>query len=341
MVKFFFRSRFLNTICVLLLMTAATVNSQNRISGTVLSAEDSTAIIGASIYFDGTSIGVSSNQDGDFDISFMDNNSALIITSLGYEALVLDASEILKNPVDSKYYLPFKREELETVYLETDPWSRSRKLRHFRKEFLGRNYAIYNCKIINEDAIKLRYSPSEKTMKATAIEPLIIHNEYLGYAISYRLADFELGFQMNGGLLLPYSTYFAGSAYFQPLEKKISRKVLRNRDRSYYGSSLHFMRSLYKHKLEENNFAIYYKRFQVPTYKFFNISEEGKSQKIELLTDELSILYDKTEQSAIVSKNAFTIDQFGNPSPPEAILLKGIMSEKRISELLPLDYKIN
>ena len=75
-------------------MIAGTVHSQNKISGTVLSAEDSTAIIGASIYFDGTSIGVSSNQDGDFDISFMDNNSALIITSLGYEALVLDASEI-------------------------------------------------------------------------------------------------------------------------------------------------------------------------------------------------------------------------------------------------------
>lgn len=341
MVKFLLRSRFLLIICFLLLLTAGTVNSQNRISGTVLSAEDSTAIIGASIYFDGTSIGVSSNQDGVFDISFMDNNSALIITSLGYEALVLDASEILKKSANSKYYLPIKREELETVYLETDPWSRSRKLSHFRKEFLGRNYAKYNCKIVNEDAIKLRYSPSEKTMIATANEPLIIHNEYLGYAIRYRLADFELRFQMNGGLLLPYSIYFAGSAYFQPLKKKTGRRILRNRDRSYYGSSLHFMRSLYKQKLEENNFAIYHRRFQVPPYKFFNISEEGKNRRIELLADELSILYDKTEQSAIVSKNAFTIDQFGNPSPPEAILLKGIMSEKRISELLPLDYKIN
>ena len=341
MVKFLFRSRFLLIICFLLLLTAETVNSQNKISGTVLSAEDSTAIMGASIYFDGTSIGVSSNQDGDFNISFMDNNSALIITSLGYEALVLDASEILKKSANSKYYLPIKREELETVYLETDPWSRSRKLSHFRKEFLGRNYAKYNCKIVNEEAIKLRYSPSEKTMIATANEPLIIHNEYLGYAIRYRLADFELRFQMNGGLLLPYSTYFAGSAYFQPLKKKTGRRILRNRDRSYYGSSLHFMRSLYKQKLEENNFAIYHRRFQVPPYKFFNISEEGKNRRIELLADDLNILYDKTEQSAIVSKNAFTIDQFGNPSPPEAILLKGIMSEKRISELLPLDYKIN
>ncbi|WP_026915883.1 carboxypeptidase-like regulatory domain-containing protein [Christiangramia portivictoriae] len=193
MVKFFFRSKFLNAFYVLML-TAGTVHSQNTISGTVLSAEDSTAITGASIYFDGTSIGVSSGQDGDFKISYQDNNSALIITSLGYETLAFDPSEIKKLGSNSAFYLPIKREELETVYLETDPWSRMRKLQHFKKEFLGRNYAMYDCKIVNEDVIKLRYSPSKKTMIATANEPIIIHNNYLGYAIRYQLADFELGF---------------------------------------------------------------------------------------------------------------------------------------------------
>ena len=65
--------------------------------------------------------------------------------------------------------------------------------------------------------------------------------------------------------------------------------IMKNRKLSYLGSSLHFMRSLYKKKLEENNFKIFYERFQVPTYKYFDIVQNKNMIQVELLVDEIAI----------------------------------------------------
>ena len=61
----------------------------------------------------------------------------------------------------------------------------------------------------------------------------------------------------SSGLILPFSTYYEGFSFFEPLKKRLSKKIMKNRKLSYLGSSLHFMRSLYKKKLEENNFKIF------------------------------------------------------------------------------------
>jgi uncharacterized protein YegP (UPF0339 family) len=71
--------------------------SQNQLNGKVYSAKDSIAIFGASVYFDGTSIGVSTNNEGFYKISFKENNSSLIISSLGYEPAIINANRYKSN----------------------------------------------------------------------------------------------------------------------------------------------------------------------------------------------------------------------------------------------------
>lgn len=314
--------------------------SQNHLNGKVYSAKDSLAIFGASVYFDGTSIGVSTNNEGFYKISFKENNSSLIISSLGYEPAIISANKYKSKNSLPNIYLNEKLEGLNTVYLETDPWNRLRKLRIFKREFLGSNKIALFCKILNENSLELRYIPSSKTLVANSNEPLIIENKYLGYILKYNLTDFEVKFEISSnGLILPFSTYYEGFSFFEPLKKRTSKKILKNRTKSYLGSSLHFMRSLYSKNLDENNFKIFYERLQVPTYKYLDVSQNQNMKEVELLAEKIAILYDNLEQSGLITKGKFRIDYLGNHTPPESIILSGDMSKKRISELLPLNYK--
>lgn len=226
--------------------------SQTEISGYVFSAKDSTAIYGGSVYFSGTSIGASTNEDGYFNIQFKPNNSPLIISSMGYESIIIKSEAIKTSKTLAPIYLTEKTEDLETVYIEIDTLSRSRKLELFKKEFLGKTKAAYLCDIINEDAIKLRYIPSTKTLSASANTALIIENHYLGYKLRYNLRDFEITYKtLNQDFAIPAAIHYHGFSFFQPIENKISRKILRNRKRSYLGSTLHFMRALYTNTLKK------------------------------------------------------------------------------------------
>lgn len=314
--------------------------SQNQLSGNVYSAKDSIAIFGASVYFDGTSIGVSTNDKGYFQIPFKEYNSSLIISCLGYEPIIINSRDLQNTKNLSNIYLKEKFEQLEIVNIEPDPWTRLKKLRIFKKEFLGANKMALACEIINEDSIELRYIPSTKTLVASSEEPLIIENKYLGYVLKYNLTNFQVHYKISNGYIVPNFTYYEGFSFFEPLKKQISRRILKNREKSYLGSSLHFMRSLYDKKLDENNFKIFFENFQVPTYKYLTISEFEKLKRIKLLVDEVEILYKDTEISGLEVKSEFSIDYLGNHTPIESVILSGEISKKRISELLPLNYKL-
>ena len=314
--------------------------SQTEISGYVFSAKDSTAIYSGSVYFDGTSIGVSTNKDGYFDIQFKENNSPLIISSMGYESVIIRSEALKTSKTLNPIYLTEKIEDLETVYIEIDTLSRSRKLELFKQEFLGKSEAADLCDIINEDAIKLRYIPSTKTLSASANTALIIENHYLGYRLRYNLRDFEITYKtINQDLAIPAAIHYHGFSFFQPIANKISRKILRNRKRSYLGSTLHFMRALYTNTLNKNDFEILDNYIKVPPETYFEITDINQIKQVKLLVDHVIIRYKIYEQSKLFVNDIFTIDDSGHHSPPEAIHLKGKMSAKRISEQLPLGYK--
>ncbi|SFS41601.1 CarboxypepD_reg-like domain-containing protein [Zhouia amylolytica] len=337
--KCFFR---LLILCVIPVISSTAQNNQNEIKGVVLSAKDSIPLIGVSVYFDGTSIGVSTDQKGRFELNFEAGiNSPMVISYVGYEPVIVDNYATYKGLVPV-IYLHEKPEELEAVYLEDDPWTRKKKLAVFRREFLGKTEATIHCKIKNEEVLKLRYFPSSQTLIAYADSPLIIENKYLGYKVYYTLQEFEAEFITNlQGLRLTNRVYYEGVCFFNELRKKASKKIIKNRNISYLGSSLHFMRSLAAHNLEENGFKIFYNSWQVPAYKYFEMKKTTDFTKVTLLVDQVSVLYQDFEQSEFMTKDSFFIDTFGNHSPPNVIIFGGHISMSGVSELLPLDYGIH
>lgn len=312
---------------------------QDILKGYVRAVADSTAIISASVYFDGSTIGTITNESGYFSI---ENSTAttnpLVISSLGYETLILDPNLKDQNTI---FYLTESIEQLEEVLLETDPWSRSKKLAEFKREFLGRTKNAERCTISNEEVLQLQYSRSRQKLTVEASAPLVIVNKTLGYKIRYDLNTFYVSYDSgSSGLTFPSMTYFAGTSFFQPLKKQVSRRIKQNRNKAYLGSLLHFMRALATKSLRENGFRIFHESFEVPPYRFFEIQRDKELVHVVFTTNEINILFEKKQQSVFHTKSDFYIDAWGNHSPPDAVINGGVMGEKRVAELVPINYQV-
>ena len=310
------------------------------LEGTIFAAKDSTALQGVSVYFDGTSLGTTTNAAGHFTlITEQSTNIPIVISYLGYENVVVsNIAEDMR--ILPPIYLNEKSEELAEIVLAPDNWSREKKLSIFRREFLGNSVDALKVKIKNEDVLKLRYNPVEKVLVAEAQEPLIIINRYLGYEVKYDLQSFRVDFAQNAsGLRMAGMVMYEGSSFFTELRKNGRGRFLRKRKSSYLGSPLHFMRVLSEGSLSQNNFQIFHKGFQVEPYKFFRIKKSGNITEVEQLTEKLSILYANIEQSGIEMTGKIEIDALGNHSPPLNVIFSGEMSNSRITHLLPLDYE--
>ncbi len=321
------------------ILLSAGIQGQNVLQGTILSAKDSSAIAGASVYFDGTNLGDSSGPQGNFILRKAEGiSSTLIISSLGYQTKVITSLDSFDTR-NLKVYLTESTEFLEEVFLETDPWSRKKKLGIFKREFLGNTPEALQCKIKNEEVLQLVYVPSSDILLAYADEPLEVVNRYLGYEVKYNLENFRVEFSTGeSGLHLPSLIYYEGYSFFQELKKKPRKKHLKNRTKTFHGSSLHFMRSLSAQQLSENKFQIFHNRFEIPPYRFFEISSENDLTRIKILTDELNILYNDIYQSVLVADDIFYIDQWGNHTPPVNVMFGGEMGHTRLAKTLPLNY---
>ena len=313
------------------------LTNYSQISGKVYSVKDSVALQGVSVYYDGTSIGAVTNARGEFSLNKTASSAPLVISFLGYEDQIIYTSQ--KGENRGIFYLTEKTEHLAEVLIEPDTWSRKKKMSHFKREFLGSTPAALKCKIKNEENIELRYNPSKKVLTAYSPEPLVIINRHLGYELRYNLTSFSIEFAFgNNGL--SYSKYVAieGSSFFKELRKKPRKKFLKNRQRTYIGSTLHFMRSLVSKSLEENNFQIFAEGFLVSPSEHISVASEEQGYKVELLSEKISILHMGIEQTDVQAKSSFKVDELGNHTPPLALLLNGEMSQQRIADLLPLNY---
>lgn len=325
----------------LILLSSISGFAQKTLNGNVYSARDSTALEAVSVYFDGTTLGTITNSSGAYSIPIQEGiKSSLVISMLGY-APVYVSNYLNTNGQIAPIYLTENTEELSTVHIENDDWSRKKKLNVFRKEFLGNSLQALECKILNEDDLKLHYSKSNKQLTAWSDVPLVIENKHLGYLVNYSLTDFQVNYEksIETGFTYVHQVYTEGFTFFKELKKKTKKKFIVNRQKSYLGSTLHFLRSLTQEQLTENRFKIYYKSFEVAPYSRFKLQKENSSMHVELTVDKLSILYNNEEQSFIEAQAPFIIDAFGNHSPASALSTGGVMSLKRFAFMLPLDYK--
>jgi len=323
------------------------MQAQN-LEGIVTDASTGEPLFAASVYFDNTSIGTTTDFDGKFSIKLNKPISGLFVVSyIGYHTKMLT----IKNP---ERLLTLKLEKnvnalSEVVLTSSDEWSRAFKLKEFRREFLGYSKFSKSCSIINEADIVLNFDKQSKQLVASSKRPIIIKNKALNYLITYDLHNFYITYAMRTEGITdlekvhkkPTTVVYYGTTFFQPIKQKNSRRVDKNRGLAYTGSVLHFMRSIANNSLLKEKFKIFKGGFLVKPKKYIKVFKNDSLNITEVeLPVKLNIVH-QNAQSVIKSEvKRFYINAFGNHYPIDKVLFGGFMANKRMGSVLPLNYKL-
>ena len=232
----------------LLLLWPAILKAQT-ISGTVVTANNN-AIPNASVFLSDASIGNVTKTDGTFRLNGVKKGQYdLVVSCLGYETyhqtvLVQDNAVILPTISLSPKVIVLK--EFKVRY---DPDHKAH-LEWFKREFLGNTYNAQLCTILNPEVIDLDYNQKANRITGSADNFLIIENKALGYRIKYLLKSFSCDAER---------VVFSGSSTFEPMEGTSLQQAewQRNRIGTYYGSSLHFLRSCINKNIKQEGFTVF------------------------------------------------------------------------------------
>lgn len=242
-----------NVFIFLLCFFSATISFAQSLKGKVLFADTRKPVVGASVFLANTSIGTVTRDNGEFVLpDFPAGSYDLVVSFIGYESYTvsLRSNQI---PANLDIFLKPKVEELKEVILEPydkDGWQKWGKF--FIENFIGMSAGAEDCKLLNKEVLKFRMNRKENVLYVTADDRIEIENRFLGYRLTYDLVSFQ--YNMRTRLFL-----YQGYPLFKDIETKRSaqkKRWLAHREESYYGSMMHFMRSLYRNKLVEQEFDV-------------------------------------------------------------------------------------
>ncbi len=315
------------------------------LKGKVLDAATNQPIETVAVYFDNTTIGTSTNEKGEFAITYTDAiQSTLVISYLGYEKVLISDYRTRNNIIIE---LVEANIALDEVYIEYDDGlTRKQKLRLFRKEFLGASKFGKSCKILNEDNLILKYDKISKSLYASSKVPLRIVNKALQYEVAFDIIDFEVSYRyidLNTRIFTVNSVSYFGTSFYKNLKDSEKKKTIKNRASAYKGSVQHFMRSLFNENIREESYAIYHDKFRVEEWDYFTVEslKDSDFKKVKL-SDKISILYNSKFQSALQLKvDEFFVDTYGNYTPIIGLYFGGAMGSQRVGDTLPSDYGLS
>lgn len=223
--------------------------SQIRISGKVLD-ENNNPIEAASVYLNNTTIGVSTNVDGAFELTIKEGVYELIVSYISYKTIQYNLNT-------ATYASPFvfklivEENILNEVVLKKTIYNADWKfnLQQFKNNFLGRTNLAKQCEILNPKALHFEFDTKTRTLTAEAKEPLVLKHKNLGYLITFDLVHFSL--ESN-------RINYYGYTKFENLTggKRKQKRWKKNRLKAFYGSRMHFVRTLINGTTKEEGYNI-------------------------------------------------------------------------------------
>jgi len=318
------------------------VSYSQVINGTILDKETKTPVAYAAVYFDGTSVASYSDANGSFRLDIRNNTSMpLTISALGYYSVTVNDFFSGK---DILVYLEPKVFEMKDVSVNAkgNPNIRRENLAIFRREFLGRTRNTKECEIINEDDIRFITSTNKDTLRAVCLKPLFIVNRGLGYKITYYLNKFTY-------VKSAYLNQLIGNSLFDEdtLSTSERQKFDDRRDNAYFGSKMHFIRSLWEDDLKPGGYIIKNEKRQLSYSDLVRnqlSTDTVQRKKIIYYSEAIPVILSvewkpgKAKTGLEILRNNISFDKTGYYKGP-GIIWHGEMAKQGIADLLPYDYK--
>nr|WP_294795043.1 carboxypeptidase-like regulatory domain-containing protein [uncultured Mucilaginibacter sp.] len=237
----------------LLLILPAILHAQGfTISGKVINKEGNRAVAGASVFLSNSSFGTTSSSDGTFILNRLrPGQYTLVVTAVGfaeYNKIIMVNADIADLTITVEPRAIMLREVTISSSSRAD-WNRNYEM--FKKDFIGTDANAKQCVVKNPKVLDFSYRKSKQILTASSDEFLVVENKALGYRVKFLLNAFSSD-KIEGRLS------YEGKRLFEELPGSASQKKKwqAKRDSAYYGSAMHFFRSLYQNKLNQEGFEM-------------------------------------------------------------------------------------
>jgi len=343
-----------NLCLFLFLFSSVTIFSQNILKGKIV-GKDNIPLQGVNVYFDGTTFSTVSDANGDYSIRYEPNtNSVLVVSFMGYEREYLSGLDGTK-PLNIKMTVS-KNQLKEVVINKKELFTRAQKLKLFREYFLGQTKNAKSTVIYNEDDIQFKYDKKKLMLTAFSDKPLVIMNSSLGYKINYELVGFEITFdKVSISSKDVINNFYQGVSRFEEINN--SPEILERREKAFQASQVQFFRTLANKDWGSDKFLLFNESHTLDPDVRFRISKEDDLVKVKILPQpkgevkneenisdvvaSYKVMFNNSESSKIVFlTDNFSIYKYGNNSNINDILFLGKIAEKKVGDLLPLNYRM-
>ncbi|GAB3423626.1 hypothetical protein GCM10027516_23030 [Niabella aquatica] len=227
-------------------------NAAVTVSGKVMDVASGQPLNGISVYINNTTYSTQTEKDGTFLLSHIFLQTfELTFSAINYETQVvnLDAHTAAQPLAIQLKQNAVTFNEVIVAGISANGWAQYGTT--FSRDFLSYSPFSKNCEIVNPQVIRFRNNKKDNILKAYATEPLKIKNKALGYELTYWLEEYEHHF-------LQQIVQFKGYTQFAEMQgtKKKQNEWNKNRNIAYYGSLMHFLRSVYKGTATEEGFIV-------------------------------------------------------------------------------------
>jgi hypothetical protein len=228
-----------------------TALAQNGIiTGRVTRADFKTPLTLVNVFLSNTTSGTTTNSDGNFTLSGLKRGQYTLVVSIvgfqNYTKTVTVGSEPIKLDVE----LITKVNELKEVRIGGNAnWARDYEM--FVKDFIGTDDNAKYCVVENPHEVDLTYHKAKQLLEASTDDFLVVDNMALGYKVKFLIQSFSSD-HINGEIS------YTGQRLFQELPgtKKQKAEWKIKREQAYFGSPMHFYRSLYTNTLDSQGFIM-------------------------------------------------------------------------------------
>jgi hypothetical protein len=351
-------------LCAALVLLSSSLYSQEKtfsIGGKIIDGKTGQPMAGASVFCQNTTIGTLSKPDGTFAMRLANGGYDMIVSFTGYETRNIRINKDLKDKDSLVIELKEQDKSMEQVVVAgsaevADGWDKYGQF--FLDNFIGTTPFAAQCTLENKDALKFYFYKKRNKLRIKAKEDLIITNNALGYKIRFQLDSFVYEYNTN------VSTS-AGYPLFEEMQGGPEQQQTwkNNRDYTYMGSRLHFIRSWYDSTLTDEGFILEMtdstSKGKMTTIKdpydpkFYSVDS---GDVVIGLTGRLRVSYTnqvpnkkylqehnfplstKVEISALDMANGIDIQENGYFYDQTDVINMGYWSWKKLAELLPYDY---
>lgn len=316
---------------------------------------------GASVFCQNTTIGTTTNKQGEFSLDLKSGGYDLIISYTGYQR-----KETRINSGDARLGdIEMLKEEksLGEVIITSsnevkDGWQKYGSF--FMDHFIGTTPNAGSFVLRNPEVLKFYFLKKSNKLRVLATEPLMMENHALGYNLQYQLDTFIYNYNND-------INSYRGFCLFNEMEGNDSMQALwsKNRREAYFGSKLHFLQSYFDSSVIEEGFTIDLLDENDPT-KFHRVENVYDSTYFGVIdsTGEVEVWYPRIisisytrerpdpaylkkfnlprdvliQISYIDLANAIVIKENGYFYEQRDWINQGYWSWKNLADMLPYDY---